>query len=81
MLGSRGLYLDGCSICWDSAETRYGSVCLKSVGEDVVGCHGEDGGSCRHTGERPAGPGDVHMRVGQRLVRIHSVLFFEQAEK
>lgn len=51
-----------------------GALPSDSVRHDVVGCHSDDGGSCRDTRERTAGAGDVHVGIRQRRLRIHTVL-------
>lgn len=45
-----------------------------SVLEDVFGCHGEKRCSSGDPWKRTAGAGDVDMRVGKRLFRVHSML-------
>lgn len=50
---------------------------LETIREDVVGCHGEDGGSCWDPWERTAGPGDVNVGVRQRGLRVHTVLEYK----
>ena len=43
---------------------------------DIVGCHGENGGSCWDPGEGATGAGDVDVGVRQGLVRVHTELFW-----
>lgn len=47
---------------------------LQATTHDVVGCHGEDGGSSGNTREWTTGTRDVHVGVRQRSVGIHTVL-------
>lgn len=42
--------------------------------KDVVGCHGNNGGARGDSGERTTGASDVNVGVGQRRLRVDSVL-------
>lgn len=65
-------------ICWDGYKSRLssctGDICLETIRQDVVGCHGDDGGSCWNTREWTTGPGDVDMGVRQRCVSVDAML-------
>lgn len=66
------------NMCWCWVQTLWYFYTrgnrLETVRQDVVGCHGKDGGSCWDTGERTAGPSDVNVGIRQRCVRIHTML-------
>lgn len=50
---------------------------LETFRQDVVGCHGEDWGSCWDTGERTTGSSNVNVGVWQRCVRVHTMLHWK----